>query len=89
VARDPDAHRAAITAVRDRLAALDADAWEPDRLEAELRDLATALGVGAGKVMQPVRIALTGQTVSEPVNVLLWAVGRDESLARLAEAVGR
>jgi glutamyl-tRNA synthetase len=89
VARAPDAHRAAITAVRDRLAALDADAWEPDRLEAELRDLATALGVGAGKVMQPVRIALTGQTVSEPVNVLLWAVGRDESLARLAEAVGR
>jgi len=33
---------------------------------------------------QPVRIALTGQTVSEPVNVLLWAVGREESLVRLA-----
>jgi hypothetical protein len=43
--------------------------------------------VGAGKMMQPVRIALTGQTVSEPVNVLLWAVGREESLARLAAAI--
>ena len=84
VAKDPEGHRVALAAVRDRLAALAPDAWEPDRLEAELRDLAAALGVGAGKVMQPVRIALTGQTVSEPVNVLLWAVGREESLARLA-----
>jgi glutamyl-tRNA synthetase len=89
VARDPEAHHAALAAVRDRLAALPADAWEPDRLETELRDLAAALGVGAGKVMQPVRIALTGQTVSEPVNVLLWAVGREESLARLAMAGSR
>jgi glutamyl-tRNA synthetase len=88
VAKDPDAHRSALEAVRERLGALPADAWEPDRLEQELRDLATGLGVGAGKVMQPVRIALTGQTVSEPVNVLLWAVGRDESLARLAGGAG-
>jgi len=85
VAKDPEAHRSALEAVRARLGALPADAWEPDRLEQELRDLAAGLGVGAGKVMQPVRIALTGQTVSEPVNVLLWAVGRDDSLARLAE----
>jgi glutamyl-tRNA synthetase len=83
IAKDPEGHRTAIAAARDRLAALAPDAWEADRLEAELRDLAASLGVAPGKVMQPVRIALTGQTVSEPVNVLLWAVGRDESLARL------
>jgi len=87
IAKDPDGYREALAAARARLDAVPASAWEPERLEAELRELATTLGVGAGKVMQPVRIALTGQTVSEPVNVLLWAVGREESLKRMA--VGR
>ena len=61
-------------------------AWEPARLEAELRALAGQRGVGAGAVMQPVRIALTGYAVSEPVNELLVAVGREESLGRLEAA---
>ena len=34
----------------------------------------------AGDVMQPVRVALTGSTVSEPVNELLAVVGRERSL---------
>jgi glutamyl/glutaminyl-tRNA synthetase len=37
--------------------------------------------------MQPVRVALTGSTVSEPVNELLAVVGRQQSLARLRTAV--
>ena len=84
IAKDPAAFRAALAAVRDRLAALPTDAWEPPTLDAELRALAKGMGVGLGAVMQPVRVALTGETVSEPVNELLAAVGRDESLARLA-----
>jgi hypothetical protein len=36
--------------------------------------------------MQPIRIALTGDTVSEPVNELLAVVGRNPSLERLAAA---
>jgi glutamyl/glutaminyl-tRNA synthetase len=35
--------------------------------------------------MQPVRVALTGSTVSEPVNELLAVVGRERSLRRLEE----
>ena len=34
--------------------------------------------------MQPIRVALTGSTVSEPVNELLAVVGRERSLARHA-----
>jgi hypothetical protein len=34
-------------------------------------------------MLQPVRVVLTGSTVSEPVNELLVVVGRSESLARL------
>jgi microcompartment protein CcmK/EutM len=36
----------------------------------------------------PVRVALTGSTVSEPVNELLAVVGRDQALARLRAAAG-
>jgi glutamyl/glutaminyl-tRNA synthetase len=33
--------------------------------------------------MQPIRVALTGSTVSEPVNELLVVVGRAAALERL------
>jgi len=86
IERSPDEFRTMLGALRDRLAALPASAWEPAPLEAELRGLAARLGVAVGAVMQPARVALTGETVSEPVNELLAAVGREESLARLAAA---
>jgi glutamyl-tRNA synthetase len=60
--------------------------WSPANLEALLRKIAESNGLKAGAVMQPVRIALTGTTVSEPVNELLAVVGREEALARLAAA---
>jgi glutamyl-tRNA synthetase len=86
IAKDLAGFRDALAAAHAHLAALPADAWEPVRLEAELRALAQQQGVGAGAVMQPIRIALTGYAVSEPVNELLAAVGREESLARLDAA---
>jgi glutamyl-tRNA synthetase len=89
IAKDPAAFRDALAAAHAHLAALPADAWEPVRLEAELRSLAQQRGVGAGAVMQPIRIAITGYAVSEPVNELLAAVGREESLARLGGAADR
>ena len=55
-------------------------------LDALLRQLADSRGMKPGAVMQPVRIALTGGTVSEAVNELLVVVGRDEALARLDAA---
>jgi glutamyl-tRNA synthetase len=86
IEKDPAGFRTALSAVRDRLAALPEADWTPERLEAELRGLAQTMGVGVGAIMQPPRVALTGETVSEPVNELLAAVGREESLARLAAA---
>jgi glutamyl-tRNA synthetase len=62
--------------------------WSLANLEAVLRALAVAQGMKAGAVMQPVRIALTGSTVSEPVNELLVVVGKEGALERLARAAG-
>jgi len=83
VAKDPqgyqDALRAAIAALRDC-------EWTPSALEARLRALADERGVPAGKMFQPIRIALTGGTVSEPVNELLFVVGKEAALRRLEDA---
>ncbi|HEY4647772.1 MAG TPA: glutamate--tRNA ligase, partial [Gemmatimonadales bacterium] len=62
--------------------------WNPDRLLEALKALAEAQGAKLGDIMQPVRVALTGSTVSEPVNELLTVVGRERSLQKL-ERVAR
>jgi glutamyl-tRNA synthetase len=83
IAKDPAGYRAALEASAAALAAAE---WTPAALEHALRALAETRGVPAGKVFQPIRIALTGGTVSEPVNELLAVVGKDRALARLAAA---
>jgi glutamyl-tRNA synthetase len=59
--------------------------WKPDCLLEVLKGAAETQGTKLGDIMQPVRIALTGGTVSEPVNELLAVVGRDPSIQRLKE----
>jgi glutamyl-tRNA synthetase len=52
-------------------------------LEGAIRELAERLGVGLGKIAQPLRAALTGSSTSPGIfDVLEW-LGRDESLARI------
>src|SRR6266568_2358283 len=83
IAKDPAGYRASLAA---SLAALKGADWTPETLEKTLRALAQQQGVAAGKVFQPIRIALTGGTVSEPVNELLDVVGKDAALKRLESA---
>lgn len=86
VAKDPAAYRAALT---DAVQALEGVSdWTPALLEAALRQLAVAKGLKLGAVMQPVRIALTGGLVSEPVNELVAVIGKDDVLKRLRAAAG-
>ncbi len=84
IAKDPAGYRAALEASIPVLQLAD---WTPEQLEQRLRALAAERGVAAGKIFQPIRIALTGGTVSEPVNELLFVVGKDEALKRLEQAV--
>jgi glutamyl-tRNA synthetase len=64
-------------------------AWTAERLLASLKDMAESSGLKLGDAMQPIRVALTGSTVSEPVNELLEVVGPERSLARMREVAGR
>jgi glutamyl-tRNA synthetase len=68
---------------RAALAAVPPGDWQLAPLEAALKETAEREGLKLGDVMQPVRVALTGGTVSEPVNELLAVVGREESLRRM------
>jgi glutamyl-tRNA synthetase len=60
-------------------------AWTADRILSSLKSLAEADGLKLGDAMQPIRVALTGSTVSEPVNELLEVVGPERGLARMRE----
>ncbi len=80
---------ASLELAADALESLSASDWNGDRLLEAVKTAAEANGVKLGDAMQPVRVALTGGTVSEPVNELLAVVGRDESLSRIRTALAR
>jgi glutamyl-tRNA synthetase len=62
--------------------------WSSDGLEAAIRAFAEAGGHTLGAIAQPLRAALTGSTVSPPVFEVMAALGRAETLGRMADAVG-
>jgi glutamyl-tRNA synthetase len=83
--KDPQLAARLLKAARARLAA--SPTWAVADLEAALRELATSEGVGAGKLMQPLRVALTGTDVSPGIGDVLELLGRDRSLARIDAAL--
>jgi glutamyl-tRNA synthetase, bacterial family len=83
--KDRERSRDILTATRDALAAL--DVWEPVVTEDALRALAESLGIGAGPVFQPLRVALTGSAASPGIFDVLALLGRERSLERIDAAV--
>ena len=57
--------------------------WTIEALEATTKALAEELGLGLGKLAQPMRAALTGTTTSPGIFDVLVLLGRDEALARI------
>jgi glutamyl-tRNA synthetase len=83
--KDRAATLSLLSSVRDALAA--APSWEAATLEAELRGLADRHGIGGGKLFQPLRVALTGLTVSPGIFDVLVMQGRDRAIYRLERAI--
>jgi glutamyl-tRNA synthetase len=61
--------------------------WTIEALEATTKALAEELGLGLGKLAQPMRAALTGTTTSPGIFDVLVLLGRDEALARIDDQV--
>lgn len=71
-------------------AALDAvTAWDTEALEGAVRAVAEAEGVKLGAAAQPLRVALTGRRTSPGIFDVLALLGREESLARIADHMDR
>jgi glutamyl-tRNA synthetase len=60
--------------------------WSIDTTEETVRSFAEAEEMKLGKVAQPLRAALTGRAVSPGVFDVMQTLGRNETLARLADA---
>jgi len=71
--------------VRKSLQAL--PSWSAEQVHRSLQDLAGELGVGLGKVAQPLRVAVSGGAVSPPIDATVALVGRDRTLARIERAL--
>ncbi|SJZ47523.1 glutamyl-tRNA synthetase [Enhydrobacter aerosaccus] len=70
-------------------AALDSETdWREKQMEEAIRRFAEAQGVKLGQVAQPLRVALTGSTVSPGIFEVLSVLGPDETRLRLAAAGG-
>ena len=76
-----------LNAAREALEAL--DSFQPADVEGALRSVVERLEVKPREVFQPVRVAISGTTVSPGIFESVAALGRDETLARIDRALQR
>jgi glutamyl-tRNA synthetase len=76
---------ASLSDARDRLATL--PAWTVETVSAALHATAEALGLGMGKVAQPMRVAITGTQVSPDISHTVYLAGQGEAVARIDAAL--
>ena len=74
-----------LKAVSDKLSSV--ETWTEEILEKELRSLAEQIGIGFGKVAQPLRGVLTGRKITPSIFDMLVSFGKEESLHRLSLVV--
>ena len=77
----------ALSAARDALA--QTEPFDAEHVEAALRGVVERLQTKPGKVFQPVRVAIAGQTVSPGIFESVALLGKDETLARIDSALAR
>jgi glutamyl-tRNA synthetase len=65
------------------------DGFEPEAIEGALRELLERAGVKPREVFQPLRVAITGTTVSPGIFESLAALGREESISRIEASLSR
>ncbi|MBP1705334.1 MAG: glutamyl-tRNA synthetase [Chloroflexi bacterium] len=76
-----------LQAARATVEAAGASGFEAERLEAGLRALAEERGWKAGDLFMAIRVALTGKTATPPLFESMVALGREQTLERLARAI--
>lgn len=63
------------------------EAFTAENIKQNLHDFAENKGLGMGKVMMPLRLALVGELKGPDVPDILELIGKEESIARISNAV--
>jgi len=74
----------ALEQAKPALAAIEADMWQPEPIEAALESLVEKAGYkNLGVVAQPLRVAVSGGTATPPIGLTLAVIGQAETLRRV------
>ena len=79
--------KAQLTGVRDALGSVDGAFGTIALLEAAIKEYIGTNGLQNGNVLWPLRVALSGAEKSASPYELLWALGKEESVARIDAAI--
>jgi glutamyl-tRNA synthetase len=71
----------ALTEIRNELMKL--NEWTKEAIHQVIVDIAERFTLKLGKIMPPVRVAVTGDTISPSIDITLCLLGREKTLARL------
>ncbi|MEM7432673.1 MAG: glutamate--tRNA ligase [Pseudomonadota bacterium] len=63
------------------------DDWTQDRIGSVVKECAEDLDIGMGKLGQPLRVAVSGTSVSPAIDATLWLVGKQRTLIRMQTAI--
>jgi glutamyl-tRNA synthetase len=75
----------ALTAARKVLA--EVTEWNAHKLEEAIKSYCESSGLALGKIAQPIRVAVSGSSVSPPIFQTLEFLGRDRSLNRIDRCI--
>ncbi len=80
---------AGFAVLREVLGVLAGAEWTHEGLEKVLDEFCKSRNLGMGKVAQPIRVAVTGTTISPAIHDTLLILGRDKTLARIQRCLGQ
>jgi glutamyl-tRNA synthetase len=83
--KDNNAGAKVLRDIRDLLAT--ANPWTSDALESAVKNYAESRSLGLGNVAQPIRVALSGATVSPPIFQCMEFLGKTRSLTRIDRVI--
>ena len=76
---------APLTTLYESLKAL--DNWNTENIHALIHAVAEQYTLKLGKIAQPLRVAVTGSTISPPIDVTIYLIGQARSLQRIQQAL--
>ncbi len=62
--------------------------WQKEAIHEVIQQVGETLALKLGKIAQPIRVAVSGNTMSPPIDITLFLLGRARTLERLAVAQG-